>query len=106
MITAKEANEIFLQNTNRNIQPPKDRVLECFDGEIKKAAQNGCHTIILTEKSFVGHEEFHDIDEYYLYEIICPVLKENGYHISYEEHFEGSDKHYRFEISWNLLNAV
>ena len=99
MITAKKANEIFLRN-KREVKPPKEEFIEYLDNEIQKASQRGCHTIVIFENSLKGSNNFHNADEFYLNDIISPVLKENGYNVSYEEYFEGNYKHYCFEISW------
>ena len=100
MINAKKANEIFLQNSKSKIHPPKDKFIEFLDIEIQKAAKSGCHTIVIFETSLNGNIEFQNVDEIYLNNIIYPILKENGYSVSYEEYFEDNYKHYCFEISW------
>ena len=100
MITAKKANEIFLQNSKSKIHPSKDKFIEYLDMQIQKAAKSGCYTIVILETSLNGNIEFQNVDEFYLNNIIYPILKENGYGVSYEEYFEKNYKHYRFEISW------
>lgn len=100
MINAKKANKIFLQNSKSIIHSPKDKFIEYLDIEIQKAAKSGCHTIVIFETSFNKNIDFHNVDEFYLNNIIYPILKENGYSVSYEEYFEDDYKHYRFEISW------